>query len=61
MFRAQNHITLDLIKIPLNKQTEVAFSLKYISFKGISKVHMNLLIFRHLNGSTSLNAPRGLQ
>ena len=21
MFRAQNHITLDLIKIPLNKQT----------------------------------------
>ena len=44
MFRAQNHTTLDLIKIPLNKQTEVAFSLNILVFKGISKVHMNLLI-----------------
>ena len=42
MFRAQNHITLDLIKIPLNKQTEVAFSLNILVLKGLVKTNVNL-------------------
>ena len=36
MFRAQNHITLDLIKIPLNKQTGVYFNAIYTLVMGIS-------------------------
>ena len=42
MFRAQNHITLDLIRIPLNKQTEVAFSLNILVLKGLVKTNVNL-------------------
>ena len=43
-------VTLDLIKIPLNKQTEVAFSLNILVLKGLVKTNVNLLIFRHLMG-----------
>ena len=37
MFRAQNQVTLNFIKIPLNKQTEVAFSLNILVLKGSVK------------------------
>ena len=50
MFRAQNHITLDLIKIPLNKQTEVAFNLNILVLKGLVKTNVNLSFLDILMG-----------
>ena len=43
-------VTCQIVKLTSNKQTEVAFSLNILVLKGTSKVHMNLLIFRHLMG-----------
>ena len=45
-------VTCQIVKLTSNKQTEVAFSLNILVLKGpvVNKVHMNLLIFRHLMG-----------
>ena len=37
MFMAQNHVTVKLVILPLNKQTEVAFSLNILVLKGSVK------------------------
>ena len=50
MFRAQNHITLDLIKIPLNKQTGVYFYAIYTLVMGISKIYVILSFLDILMG-----------
>ena len=52
MFRAQNHITLDLIKIPLNKQTGVYFNViwpvinRFVvnDVKSVNFVHLDILM-----------------
>ena len=42
MFRAQNHVTLNFIKIYLNKQTGVYFNAICTLVMGISKINVNL-------------------
>ena len=54
-------VTCQIVKLTSNKQTEVAFSLNILVLKGLVKTNVNLLIFRHLNGSTLLKVPRILQ
>ena len=48
MFRAQNHVTLALIKIALNRQTGVYFQCHLFISNGIYQVHMKLLILDQL-------------
>ena len=50
MFRAQSHVTLNLIKIHLNKQTGVAFGLNILVLMGISKIYVNLSFLDILMG-----------
>ena len=50
MFRAQNHVTLNLIKIHLNKQTGEAFGLNILVLMGISKKYVNLSFLDILMG-----------
>ena len=50
MFRAQNHVTLNFIKIHLNKQTGVYFNAICTLVMGISKIYVNLSFLDILMG-----------